>query len=78
MSMFDQMPDNYQFSEADIDAHWELFRKEMLENATLTDEEEQFYRVVNEAHRLSCIIKRLPTMGELRKYWKEQDEKQKQ
>ena len=77
MSMFNQMPDAYQFSEADIDAHWELFRKEMLENATLTEEEEQFYYVVNQAHRLSCRLKRLPTMGELRKYWKEEDAKRK-
>jgi hypothetical protein len=75
--MFDQMPDGYEFSGADIDAHWELFRKEMLENATLTEAEEEFYHVVNEAHRLSCIIKRLPTMGELRKYWEDQDAKKK-
>jgi len=76
MSMFD-LPDNYQFSEADIDAHWKLFAKEMLENATLTEEQEQFYYVANQAHRLSCKIGRLPTMGELRKYWKEEDARKK-
>jgi len=76
--MFDQMPDNYQFSEADVDAHWELFKKEFVNNETLTEEEEEFYHVVNQADRLRCSIKRLPTMGELRKYWEDEDEKQKQ
>jgi hypothetical protein len=69
------MPDAYQFSENDIDAHWALFKKEFVNNETLTPEEEDFYWVVNDAHRLSCIIKRLPTMGELRKYWEVRDAK---
>lgn len=71
------MPDSYQFSEADVDAHMKLFAKEFVSNETLTEEEEQFYHVVEQADRLRWIIKRLPTMGELREWWKEHDEKAK-
>jgi hypothetical protein len=78
MSLFDQMPDSYAFTEQDVDAHMKLFAKEFVQNETLTAEEEDFYHVVNEADRLRWIIKRLPTTGELRKYWEEEDEKAKQ
>jgi hypothetical protein len=76
-SLFDQMPDGYQFTQQDVDAHWELFAKEFRDNLTLTPEEEDFYRVVDDADRLRCIIGRMPTMRELRKYWEEQDAKAK-
>jgi hypothetical protein len=75
MSLFDNMPDEYQFSEADIHAHMKLFVKIMNEE-DLTPEEQEFYDVTDDADRLRWIIKRLPTMGELRKYWEDQDAKQ--
>jgi len=76
--MFDQMPDSYQFSEADVDAHWELFKKEFVNNETLTEEEQEFYYFVNQAARLQCHINKLPTMGELRKYLHDEAKREEQ
>jgi hypothetical protein len=76
MSMYD-LPDNYQFTDADIDMRMNLFAKEFVDNETLTEEEEEFYYVVDQADRVRWEIKRLPTMGELRKYWEAQDAKKK-
>jgi hypothetical protein len=76
MNMYD-LPDSYRFTEQDVDAYMQLFKKEFVDNQTLTPEEEEFYHVVDEADRLRWIIKRLPTMGELKQYWKEQEDAKK-
>jgi hypothetical protein len=76
--MFDQMPDSYQFSEADVDAKWALFKREFMDNETLTKEEQEFYYFVNQATRLQCHIRKLPTMGELRKYLHDEAKREEQ
>ena len=40
-------------------------------------EEQVFYNVTDDADRLSRIIKRQPTIGELKQWWKDEDEKKK-
>jgi cell fate (sporulation/competence/biofilm development) regulator YlbF (YheA/YmcA/DUF963 family) len=42
----------------------------------VTQDDLDFYNLTDEADRLSRIIKRLPTMKELREYWKQEAEEQ--
>jgi hypothetical protein len=68
MSLLETLPDNYQFTPADLEAFWELFKKEM-EGQTLTDEEEDFYWTLDNADRFRLEHnKRMPTVAELREY----------
>lgn len=77
MRLSEALPDEYVFTEEDFDAHMSLWKKEFVDNQELTPEEEDFYHMVDEAHRMKCHIGRWPTMGELRQHWKEKDAKQK-
>jgi hypothetical protein len=70
MNLIDALPDSYVFTSADYDAHWKLFARIMNEE-DLTPEEQEFYDVTDDADRLSRIIKRQPTVGELKKWWNE-------
>jgi hypothetical protein len=76
MNLIDALPDSYVFTSADYDAHWKLFAKIMREE-DLTEEEQEFYYATDEADRLSRIMKRQPTIGELKKWWKDEDAKKK-
>jgi hypothetical protein len=76
MTLLEALPDSYVFSAADYDAHWKLFARIMNEE-DLTPEEQEFYDVTDDADRLSRIIKRQPTLGELKKWWKDEDAKKK-
>jgi hypothetical protein len=81
MSFVDTLPDEYQFTKQDMEKHWELFPKCVTPDGplpTVTEQELEFYYVTDEADRLARILKRLPTMVELREYWQAEEEKQKQ
>jgi hypothetical protein len=70
MSLMDVLPDTYQFTAQDIDRHWEFWRRDFWnEGPTLSEEEQEFFNVTDDVDRLSRLLKRLPTMGELRKWW---------
>jgi hypothetical protein len=65
------IPDAYQFTEEDIAWHWANFDRCVTPNGpdpSVTQKELDFFNVVDEADRLSRIIKRLPTMLELKNY----------
>jgi hypothetical protein len=79
MSLVDTLPDDYQFTGEDMEKHWELFPKCVTPDGplpTVTEQELEFYNVTDEADRLSRILKRLPTIGELREYWQREEEDQ--
>jgi hypothetical protein len=79
MSFVDTLPDEYQFTKQDMEKHWELFPKCVTPDGplpTVTEQELEFYSVTDEADRLSRILKRMPTMGELRHYWQQEAEEQ--
>jgi hypothetical protein len=79
MSFVDTLPDEYQFTKQDMAKHWELFPKCVTPDGplpTVTEQELEFYNVTDEADRLARVLKRLPTMGELREYWQAEEEKQ--
>lgn len=81
MNFVDTLPDDYQFTKQDMEKHWELFPKVITPEGPLpgvTQEEIDFYYLTDDADRLARILKRLPTMGELREYWAAEEEKQKQ
>jgi hypothetical protein len=74
MTLLEALPDSYVFTDADVNAHWELFAKIMNEE-DLTEEQQEFYNVIDDAGRLRCKLKRMPSMGELKQYWREEDAK---
>jgi hypothetical protein len=79
MNLFEALPDDYQFTGEDMQRHWELFPKCVTPDGplpTVTQDDLDFYNLTDEADRLSRIIKRLPTMKELREYWKQEAEEQ--
>ena len=79
MSFADTLPDEYQFTKQDMEKHWELFLKCVTPDGplpTVTEQELEFYNVTDEADRLARIVKRLPTMRELREYWQAEAEEQ--
>jgi hypothetical protein len=65
------IPDAYQFTSEDIAWHWANFDRCVTPNGphpSVTQKELDFFNVTDEADRLSRIIKRLPTMLELKNY----------
>ncbi len=79
MSFVDTLPDDYQFTEQDQDRYWEMFDKCCGPNGPspeATKEELDYFNVAEEAHRVSTILKRMPTMGELRQHWQREQEEQ--
>jgi hypothetical protein len=73
--------DAYQFTSEDLEKHWELFPKVVTPDGplpTVTQDEIDFYYLIDDADRLARIIKRMPTMGELREYWRQEAEKKEQ
>jgi|SRR2546421_3496972 len=66
-----EIPDAYQFTDEDVAWHWDNFSKCCTPNGPspeATKAELYFFNLVDEADRLSRIIKRLPTMLELKNY----------
>ncbi len=54
-----------------MEKHWELFPKVVTPDGplpTVTEQENEFYNLTDEVDRLARIIKRLPTMLELKNY----------
>jgi hypothetical protein len=81
MTFLDTLPDDYQFTKQDMEKHWELFPKCVTPSgplSTVTQDEFDFYNLTDEADRLARIIKRLPTMKELRQYLQAEQEKRQQ
>jgi hypothetical protein len=71
MTFLDALPDDYQFTKQDMEKHWELFPRCVTPSGplpTVTQDEFDFYNLTDEADRLSRIIKRMPTMLELKNY----------
>jgi hypothetical protein len=66
-----EIPDAYQFTAEDIQWYWDNFDKCSGKNGVspeATKAELYFFNLVDEADRLSRLIKRLPTMLELTNY----------
>ncbi len=76
MSITDTLRDSYQFTAQDIENFWEISARYFL-HEPISEEETGFMDLVDDADRLSRIVKRLPTMGEVRDYWRNENEKQK-
>jgi hypothetical protein len=67
-----EIPDAYQFTSEDIDWYWDNFNKLGGLDAPkpeATEQELYFFNLVDQADRLSRFLKRMPTMGELRRWW---------
>jgi hypothetical protein len=74
-----EIPDSYQFTTEDIQWYWNNFSKCCSKDGPSpesTKAELSFFHLVNEASRISTIIKHLPTMRELRECWRQEDEEQ--
>jgi hypothetical protein len=74
-----QIPDAYQFTGEDLNWYWDNFEKCCGPNGPspkATKKELDFFNLVDEAHRVSSILKHLPTMGELRLHWQSEREEQ--
>jgi len=66
-----EVPDSYRFTDEDVAWYWDNFDKCCGKNGAspeATKAELYFFNLVDEADRLSRIIKRLPTMLELKNY----------
>jgi hypothetical protein len=67
-----EIPDAYQFTSEDIDWYWDNFHKLGgldTPKPEATEQELYFFNLVDQADRLSRFLKRMPTMGELRRWW---------
>lgn len=74
-----EIPDAYQFTAEDLQWYWDNFDRCCTPDGPLpavTQKELDFFHITDEADRLSRIIKRLPTMKELREYWQAEAEEQ--
>jgi hypothetical protein len=72
-----EIPDTYTFTDDDYDWHWANFGRICTKEGPapdVTEAELSFFNTVNQANRLRCILKRWPTMKELRKWWEVQSQ----
>jgi hypothetical protein len=76
-----EIPDTYTFTSEDLQWYWDNFDRCCTPNGpdpSVTPQELEFFNITDEADRLSRIIKRLPTMKELREHWQAEQEKKQQ
>ena len=81
MGLLEELPDSYQFTDADDERAWQILRDSLFapvdEMRDMTPEEESFYWPVHHAERIRCIIGRWPTVREVREFLAKEQEEQK-
>lgn len=60
MSYLESLPAGYRFTAEDEEKHWEIFFK-YFDGSPLSEEEENFYAIVDFAERLKCELGFWPT-----------------
>src|SRR5882724_6937314 len=74
-----EIPDSYTFTDDDHEWYWANFDRICTTEGPapdVTEAELDLFDTVNQADRLKSILKRWPTMKELREYWKQEAEEQ--